>query len=84
MACFKLPLDAPLPLRVELHATDGALLTALGDARFDILPFNVIGVVGLDIGRKTVQSALDSLLRRGVHHTGLSMSCQLLLESVAD
>jgi len=70
MVCF-ISQDAhvPLPLHAGSHPTHEALLTALGDARFDILPFDVIGVVGLDIGRKTVQSALDSLLGGGVHHT---------------
>jgi hypothetical protein len=46
-------------------------LTTLLDAVEDALPLDVIGVVGLDIGSKTVEGALDSLLGRRVHHAGL-------------
>jgi hypothetical protein len=46
-------------------------LAALGDAALDVLPLNVVGVVGLDISGETVQSALDGFLGGRVHHAGL-------------
>ena len=46
-------------------------LTALGDAALDVLELDVVGVVGLDIGGETVQSALDGFLGGRVHHAGL-------------
>jgi hypothetical protein len=46
-------------------------LAALGDTALDVLELDVVGVVGLDIGCKTVEGALDGFLGGRVHHTGL-------------
>lgn len=55
-------------------------LSALGDARLDVIELDVVSVVGLDIGGETVEGALDSLLGRAVHHAGLdNVSASLLL-----
>lgn len=37
-------------------------LTALGDSGHDGVVLNVVGVVGLDLGSKTVEAALNGLL----------------------
>ena len=47
-------------------------LATLGDSGLDVVPLDVVGIVGLDIGRETVQSALDGFLGGRVHHTGLA------------
>jgi hypothetical protein len=46
-------------------------LAALGDTALDVVPLNVVSVVGLDVGCETVQSALDGFLGGRVHHAGL-------------
>ena len=46
-------------------------LAALGDTALDVVPLNVVSVVGLDVGCETVQGALDGLLGGRVHHAGL-------------
>ena len=46
-------------------------LTAGGGALDKAVPLDVVGVVGLDIGGETVQSALDGFLGGRVHHAGL-------------
>lgn len=46
-------------------------LAALGDSGDDALVLDVIGVVGLDIGGKAVEGALDGFLGGRVHHAGL-------------
>lgn len=48
-------------------------LSALGDARLDVIELDVVSVVGLDVGGETVEGALDSLLGGAVHHTRLFM-----------
>jgi hypothetical protein len=48
-------------------------LAALGDSGDDALVLDVIGVVGLDVGSKTVEGALDGFLGGRVHHAGLEM-----------
>lgn len=48
-------------------------LSALGDSANDALVFDVVGVVGLNVGGQTVESALDGFLRGRVHHAGLQM-----------
>ena len=56
----------------EKSTNTGAIrLSALGDARLDVIELDVVGVVGLDIGGETVQGALDGLLGGAVHHAGL-------------
>src|SRR4051812_47353739 len=47
-------------------------LATLGNTALDVVPFDIIGVVGLDVGGETVQSALDRFLGGRVHHAGLS------------
>jgi hypothetical protein len=47
-------------------------LTALGDSADDIVVFDVVGVVGLDIGGEAVEGALDGFFGGGVHHAWLS------------
>ena len=49
-------------------------LSALGHARLDVIELDVVGVVGLDVGGETVESALDGLLGGAVHHAGLEGS----------
>jgi len=46
-------------------------LAALGDSVDDVVVLNVIGVVGLDVGGETVESALDGFLGGRVHHAGV-------------
>ena len=46
-------------------------LAALGHTALDVVPLDVVGVVGLDIGGETVESALDGFLGGRVHHAGL-------------
>jgi hypothetical protein len=46
-------------------------LAAFGDTALDVVPLDVIGVVGLDIGGETVERALDRFLGGRVHHAGL-------------
>lgn len=46
-------------------------LAALGDTALDVVPLDVVGVVGLDIGSETVEGALDGFLGGRVHHAGL-------------
>jgi hypothetical protein len=46
-------------------------LSALGDARLDVVELDVVSVVGLDVGGETVEGALDGLLGGAVHHAGL-------------
>lgn len=53
-------------------------LSALGDARLDVVELDVVGVVGLDVGGKTVEGTLDSLFGRAVHHAGL---CEVSLRT---
>jgi hypothetical protein len=48
-------------------------LAALGHTALDVVKLNVVGVVGLDVGSKAVQGALDGLLGRAVHHAGLPL-----------
>jgi len=54
-------------------STDTRLLhlAALGHTALDVVKLNVVGVVGLDVGSKAVQGALDGLLGRAVHHAGV-------------
>jgi hypothetical protein len=52
-------------------------LTAFGDSANDAVELDIVGVVGLDVGCKAVESALDGFFGRGVHHAGL---CLLLVE----
>lgn len=49
----------------------GVHLAALGDAALDVVPLDVVSVVGLDVSSETVQSALDGFLGGRVHHAGL-------------
>jgi hypothetical protein len=46
-------------------------LTAFGDSADDAVVFDVVGVVGLDVGCETVEGALDGFFGGGVHHAGL-------------
>lgn len=46
-------------------------LATLGDPGDNSVKLDVVWVVGLDVGGKPVKRALDSLLRRRVHHAGL-------------
>jgi hypothetical protein len=46
-------------------------LAALGHTALDVVPLDVVGVVGLDISGKTVESALDRFLGGRIHHAGL-------------
>jgi len=46
-------------------------LAALGDTALDVLEFNIVGVIGLNVSSKAVQGALDGLLGGRVHHAGL-------------
>jgi hypothetical protein len=50
-------------------------LASLGDSALDALELDVVGVVGLDVGGESVQSALDGFLGGRVHHAGL-LCCQ--------
>lgn len=55
----------------EIHCLRASRLAALGDAALDALEFDIVGIVGLDVGSKAIQGALNSLLGGRVHHTGL-------------
>ena len=55
----------------EIDRYRATRLSALGDARLDVIELDVVGVVGLDVGGETVESALDGLLGGAVHHAGL-------------
>lgn len=46
-------------------------LAALGHALDNALVLDVVGVVGLDVGGKTIEGALDRFLGGGVHHARL-------------
>ena len=48
-------------------------LAALGHAALDVVPLDVVGVVGLDVSRQTVERALDRLLGGAVHHARLHL-----------
>jgi hypothetical protein len=48
-------------------------LAALGDTALDVVPLDVVGIIGLDIGGETVEGALDGFLGGRVHHAGLSV-----------
>jgi len=56
---------------LELVFEHRICLTALGNSADDVVVLDVIGVVGLDVGSETVESALDSFLGGRVHHTGI-------------
>lgn len=58
--------------RRSLLLSERIPLATLGNTGLDVLPLDVVGVVGLDIGGETVQSALDSFLGGRIHHAGLS------------
>jgi hypothetical protein len=59
------------------ESTDTASrLATLGDTALDVVPLDVIGVVGLDVGGETVERALDRFLGGRVHHAGLSLSAK--------
>lgn len=56
----------------EIRGFEGARsLAALGDSGDDALVLNVIRVVGLNVGGKTVEGALDGFLGGRVHHARL-------------
>jgi hypothetical protein len=58
-------------------STDSARrLAALGDTALDVVPLDVVSVVGLDVGGETVERALDRLLGGRVHHAGLPLSAK--------
>jgi hypothetical protein len=46
-------------------------LATLGDSADDIVKFDVVGVVGLDVGGEAVEGALDGFFGGGVHHAWL-------------
>ena len=52
-------------------------LATLGDTALDVVPLDIVGVVGLDIGGETVESALDGFLGGRVHHAGLAIVSML-------
>lgn len=68
MFSFELPLHACCCAK----STVARRLAALGDTALDVVPLNVVGIVGLNIGSETVEGALDGLLGGRVHHAGLS------------
>lgn len=58
-------------------------LAALGDSGDDGVVLNVVRVVGLDVGSKTVEGALDGFLGGRVHHAGLkSVSSVIVIASL--
>lgn len=46
-------------------------LAALRNPRDDIVVFNVVGIVGLDVSSEAVEGTLDGFFRGRVHHAGL-------------
>jgi hypothetical protein len=64
-------------VRVKRQVRGEWRLATLGDTALDVLELDVVGVVGLDIGGETVESALDGFLGGRVHHAGLSYTYTL-------
>lgn len=49
----------------------GGDLAALRNPRDDVVEFNVVGIVGLDVSSEAVEGTLDGFFRGRVHHAGL-------------
>ena len=49
----------------------GGDLAALRNSRDDVVIFNVVGIVGLDVSSEAVEGTLDGFFRGRVHHAGL-------------
>jgi hypothetical protein len=49
----------------------GGDLAALRNPRDDVVVFNVVGIVGLDVSSEAVEGTLDGFFRGRVHHAGL-------------